>query len=935
MVQPPPKISLRERFNISRLAIKYSWLTVCFWLAVTVAGLLAFSSLKYALFPDITFPVVVVNAKAPLETALETEAQVTKLIEEPLQSLKDLDELYSSTYPGQTAITLLFYPGRSLESSTDKVKTALEQLPLPPEATFEVIPFNLNESTAISYAIKSDSKTLKELTKIAKEQIIPPITQLPGVLKVNLLGNAKKTSASQNSSSQLDNPPTLVRFNGQNALAFQVLKRSEANTLEVVSQVEKAVQKLQADVPEVQLVLAQTQADYIREATQATIDALILGIIFAILVIFPFLRNFQATLITALAIPISLLGTFIFMALFGFNLETITLLALALVIGIIVDDAIVEVENIARHIEAGETPQQAAILATREIGLTVSASTLTIVAVFLPVALMDGAVGKFFKPFGLTVSAAVLTSLLVARTLSPVLAVYWLKLRKNRRAQEQLRNGEIERGRDGEMGKFPNSSLPITNHYRNLLHWSLHHRIIVVGLAIFSLIAGIALIPLVPKGFIPKLDRGEFNIVYTIPLPKLPSRFKSANPTEEQEGKEKSPDETASVLGEGAFDWLTDLAKSPTRLLLRKSRKVGKQIEEVVLAEPEVESVFTIAGVKGEPTKGKLYVKLKSNASGAGFPGRQLSTAEVQDKLRAALPTLPGVSINIEDIQFVSTESEKNLQVTLVGDDLEALSNTAQELKTRIEKLPGFVDVTVTGYENKADTLVKIERLNGQRAVYFSANLSQGQGLGDATAQVVTVAQSVLADGVSLELWGDSAHSSEVLESFAGTLGLSVICMLLLLILPFGRLLEPIVVGLSLPLSIVGAMLALLVTQSDFGLISLIGLIFLLGLLDKNAILLMDYANQLRKSGLSRTEAILETGVVRLRPILMTTVSTILGMLPIALGFGAGAELRQPMAVTIIGGLITSSLLSLIVVPVLYTLLDDVWSKVFRNRRFG
>ncbi|NER97984.1 MAG: efflux RND transporter permease subunit, partial [Symploca sp. SIO1B1] len=193
------------------------------------------------------------------------------------------------------------------------------------------------------------------------------------------------------------------------------------------------------------------------------------------------------------------------------------------------------------------------------------------------------------------------------------------------------------------------------------------------------------------------------------------------------------------------------------------------------------------------------------------------------------------------------------------------------------------------------------------------------------------VAQDILPDGVEIDLKGDSARIGSIFGSFAGTLALSVICMLSLLLLVFGRLLEPLVVGLSLPLSIVGAMLALLVTQSDFGMISLIGLIFLLGLLDKNALLLMDYANQLRKSGLSRTEAVLETGVVRLRPIMMTTASTILGMLPIALGLGAGSELRQPMAVAIIGGLITSTLLSLIVVPVLYTLLEDLWLKVFKR----
>ncbi|NES86726.1 MAG: efflux RND transporter permease subunit, partial [Moorea sp. SIO2B7] len=754
-----------------------------------------------------------------------------------------------------------------------------------------------------------ERKKLRELTTIAKEKIIPSITSLPGVLKVNLLGEASPQEEENNNSS-INNPPTLVGFNGENAIAFQVVKRGDANTLEVVSRVEETIQKLQGDLPEVKLILAETQANYIGEATQATIDALIFGIILAILVIFPFLRNFPATLITALAIPISLLGTCIVMKVSGFNLETITLLALALVIGIIVDDAIVDVENISRHIEKGEKPRKAAILGTDEIGLTVSASTLTIVAVFLPVAFMGGTIGQFFKPFGLTVSAAVVTSLLVARTLSPVLAIYWLKPPKRNKKES-----DREISQEVEAYTLTNSKKLnfFTKKYRNLLHWSLYHRKLVVGIALLSFISGIALIPLIPKGFIPKLDRGEFNIVYTTPLPKLRS---TNNPVVAPEKvKEQNTSNT------GAFDWLNDLAKSPTRLLLRKTRREGKKLEEVVLASPEVESAFTIAGLRGEPNKGKIYVRLKSD--------RQFNTAQVQEQLRNALPKLPGVKTSIEDLKFVDTGDEKPLKIALLGDNLETLSSAAQEIKTRIEKMPGFVDVTATEEEDPSESFAKIEHQNGNRVAYISANLSQGQALGDATEKVVAIAQSILPPGVTIDLEGESAHSRGVLRNFSSTLALSVTCMLLVLVLLFGRLLEPIVVGLSLPLSIVGAMLALLITQSDFGMISLIGLIFLIGLLDKNALLLMDYANQLRKSGLSRNEAILETGVVRLRPILMTTTSTILGMMPIALGLGAGAELRQPMAVAIIGGLITASLLSLIVVPVLYTLLEDWWITIF------
>jgi multidrug efflux pump subunit AcrB len=286
------------------------------------------------------------------------------------------------------------------------------------------------------------------------------------------------------------------------------------------------------------------------------------------------------------------------------------------------------------------------------------------------------------------------------------------------------------------------------------------------------------------------------------------------------------------------------------------------------------------------------------------------------------------VEVSVEDLQFIEQESTKPLKIALLGDDLALLAENAQKIQASLAKLPGLADVTATEGNNQAGEIVEIQRHNGQRAAFISANLQEGKALGDATQEAVAIAQSLLPDDLTLDLGGDSENSSDVLGSFAGTLALSVVLMLLVLILVFGSLIEALVVGLSLPLSIVGAMVALLCTQSEFGIISLIGLILLLGLLDKNALLLMDYAKQLRRGGMERTEAIVNTGLVRLRPILMTTASTILGMVPIALGLGAGAQLRQPMAVAIIGGLLTSTLLSLIVVPVLYTLLEDGWLRL-------
>ena len=862
-------LSLRERLNISRLAIAYPWLTLGFWLAVSVAGILAFSSLKYALFPDITFPVVVVNASAPplapLSTALDTEAKLTQLLEQPLSVL--VDDFRSSTYRGQTVISLSFPVGANLDVSSRKVEAALKRVVLPAGAALKVMGLNLNESSAVSYAIESSTQNLSQLTKLAQAQILPSVSRIPGVLRVVLLGANADSRSFPAGRPPSDQSPTqsAVRFNGRDALAFEVIKKGSANTLEVVSQVEKEVARLRLVLPDVQLNLAATQAEYIREATQATVEALVLAVVLAVVVIFPFLKNWQATLISALAIPTSLLGTFIVMAVCGFNLETITMLALVLVIGIIIDDAIVDVENIARHIEAGEPPRKAAISATSEIGLTVTAATFTIVAVFLPVGLMGGVVGQFFKPFGLTISAAVIASLLVARTLSPLLASKWLKPKAV-----------------SDKGQWTG----VYERYRDTLSWSLKHRRIVLGLAILSLVVGIELIPLIPKGFIPKLDRGEFNIVYT------------------------------------------SAADTP----LSQSLSYAQTLERSVLSSPQVQTVFaTVGSSQGEPNKGNLYVKLRRD--------RIIRTPELQDQLRRQLPTISGVTTSVEDIKFVDTGDEKPFQVALLGDDLTALDRTAKQLKERIQHLPGFVDVTATGVGKglnsnpTPDQIFEVEHLNRRRVAYVSANLDQNLTLGQATDRVVKEAKTLLPAGISLSLGGDSARSGEVFGSFGTTLGLSVLCILVVLILLFQSWVAPLVIICALPLALVGAMIALFVTRSELGMISVIGIIFLLGLTNKNAILIVDYINQLRHTGLSRTEAILQAAPLRLRPILMTTAAAILGMLPIALGLGAGSELRSPMAIAIIGGLVASTLLSLVVVPVTYALLDDWWLFVFQRKR--
>ncbi len=869
---------MKKSFNISGNAIRYPRQVIAFWLGVIVAGILAYSSLKYALFPEISYPVVVVIAqKSSLSTTTNTEAQLTNPIEKSLKNLANVKQIYSTSYPGSATISILFTPGTVLETSTKQTKDILA-----PYRGFDlkVVALNLNESPVISYALTSNGIDPQKLREIAQKELIPNLEKVEGVLKVNLLGDSNIKNIHKKDSSYLKNKyPSLVHFQGKTALALEVVKKSNANTLDVVNLTQREVQNLKRKYQDIDFNLAETQDKYIKAATRATVDELILAVLLAIGVIFLFLRSIRATIIPALAIPTSLLGTFIVMAAFNFNLETLTLLALTMVIGIVVDDAIVDVENIARLIEQGEDTRSAVINGTNEIGLSVIASTLTIVAVFLPVGLMAGSVGKFFKPFGLTISAAVLFSLLVARTLTPVLCLKWLKPQVVK---------EVE--------------FPLIAVYERLLCWALAHRKTVMILALFSFLAGIAFIPFIPKGFVPILDHGEFNVMYSTALPRV--SFKSFN-----------NDHSSNI----ALDWMDELAKSPETFLLRRTMAAGHKMEVEILNTPEIESAFTVAGINGQPNQGKIYVKMKQE--------RTKNTFEMQEYIREHLPHLKGVSFSVEDIPFVQTEANKQLQLAILGNNLKTLLEAAQNLKNQVIKISGFKDVALSNSALDAENPFKIEHLDGQRMIYLSSNLSSSLALEDATLKVEKLSQEILPKEITLQRWGNSADSSNVLISFGTTMVLSTILLLLVLFFLFGRLLEPIVIGLSLPLAIVGAMFGLWITRSDFGIISLLGLIFLLGLLSKNSILLLDYVKRLRESGMERKAAIIKSARVRLRPIVMTTAATILGMLPITLGIGAGAQLRQPMAVSIVGGLLTSTLLSLIVVPVLYTLLDDLWYK--------
>lgn len=822
---------MRSRYNISRIAIRFAFVTATVWLVIIIAGGIAFANLKYTLLPDFSIPLIVVDATvAGHLDASTTETRLTIPLEHVLAPAGST-LMRSTTKPGRTTIALSFDVGGTLEERRAAIDALLARGPIPAGAVVKSTSIDINANPVATYADSSDDETrLLVDAGILFRDAVPAFTAVSGVLRADLIG-ADKTTA--------------VRLNGHHAIMIRIVKKGGANTLEVAAAVDVVAARVRALLG-IPLQIAATQAPYIREASHATTDALGIAMALSVLVVFPFLRDVRATFISAIAIPVSLAGTAIVMALFHFNLESITLLALTLVTGVIVDDAIVDVENIERHIQSGESPRVAAERATDEIGLTVTGATFTIVAVFLPIAFMTGTLGQFFRPFGLTASAAVLTSLAVARTLSPMLAAFMLRPASG--------GAHVQRA---------------PRLYAAALHWSLQHRALVVSGAIVSFLIGLAIIPLIPKGFIPHLDRGQFQVTI---------RLKNAGATP-------------------VADAIAD----------------AQTIDAVIRRDPEVATVLAAVGDRGDPAVATLAVTLRH--------ARRAPTIVVENRVRAALPALANATTSVEDVPFVENGVTKPLRVTVSDPQLDVLARASANLARRLTSQKGFVDVSAGGLEFAGGVPTLITREDGKQVVDVDADLV-GVNIGDATGRVDTIARAILPKSSHYVFAGEAGDTITTFGSFGVTLGLSTLSIIVVLWLLFRGWRAPLVIVVALPLSVVGALFALFVTRTDFGLISLMGVIFLFGLVNKNAILLVDAIVQRRRAGMERVAAILEAGSRRFRPIVMTTFATILGMLPIAVGFGAGSELRAPMAIAIIGGLISSTVLSLVVIPVAYTFVD-------------
>jgi HAE1 family hydrophobic/amphiphilic exporter-1 len=772
---------------------------------------------------------------------------------------------------------------------------------------------------------------------------------------------------------------TISRYNGVASVAVGIQKQSGTNTVEVIDRIKKELEEITRTLPNgMNLAIAFDQSNFIKQSIGEVQHHLIYGGFFAILAVLLFLRNFRTTIISALAIPASVISTFAIMNAFNFTFNNMSMLALSLSIGILIDDAIIVIENIERHIGDGMTPKEAAFFATSEIGLAVSATTLAIIVIFIPVAFMKGIIGRFFFQFGMTVVFAVMVSWFVSFTLTPMLASLYLKGRDSTRKPVKLPSCAervMERCRVSHrlrmLSEFLEASYErLEGRYRGVLIWALAHRMKVFVFAGAMFVLGLCFMFFIGKEFAPSEDQSRFVIRLQTPI-------------------DYSVDEVDHM---------------------------NRKAEEVVREFPEVRSVlYTQGGGRTRETnKANLSVNLVPKSK------RSKSQEEIKAEVRRALRKIPGLKASVENISMIGGgQRQVAIMYSIRGLELDKLEAYTRDIRERFGKLPGIVDldtslekgkpevrvfidrdkaadlgidvatvaetanfllsgeVEVTKFKDEArgrryDVRVRlnpenrtnpedigqiyvrskegrlvmlsniislkegggasiINRVDRQRAVTLFANLER-KPLGQARWELDDISSKVLTAGYSGSYKGqaDTMKESFGYLLFAAILG--IIMAYMVLAAQFESFAHPFTVLLSMPFSLIGAFGALFVTGKTLNIFSIIGLILLMGLVKKNAILLVDYTNILRDRGASRRDALLEAGPVRLRPILMTTFAMIMGMMPIAIGIGEGAETRSPMALATIGGLITSLLLTLIVIPVTYDLFDEIKERYFPNK---
>ncbi|MBE0613587.1 MAG: efflux RND transporter permease subunit [Burkholderiales bacterium] len=1026
----------------TRISIKNPVFATMMMAAFLVLGLFAYQRLAVEQFPDINFPVVVVQTQYPGASPESVESDISRKIEEAINTISGIKTLSSRSYEGLSVVIAEFDlsvdPGVAAEDVREKVavvKIGFRKEVKEPRVTR----FNPDDLPIVSLALQSESRPLREITTLADQVVKKRIETARGVGQITLVGGVKreiqiflKPAEMESLSVGIDQVIAAVRsenqelpagavttrdsemlvqvqgrivrpdefnriivarrgaqpvflsqvatvvdgqeeeesaalVNGKRVVSLDIVKSQSANTIDTVDNVMRVVAALKSQLPaDVRLEVVRDTSRGIRNSVNNVRHTLLEGAALTILVVFLFLNSWRSTVITGLTLPISLIGTFLVMYAAGFTINMLTLMAMSLCVGLLIDDAIVVRENIVRHLAMGKSHHDAALDGTQEIGLAVMATTFSIVAVFLPVGFMGGIIGRFFHQFGITVAAAVLLSMFVSFTLDPMLSSVWY---------DPAAHGVHGKGRFARMLNWNEQMIQrVSVRYSGLLSWSLAHRKSVIAIAFASFLGAFALVPKIGSEFVPEADLAEILVQMNTPV-------------------------GSSLL-----------------LTQNKVQQAGVALREF----PEV--IYTYATVNTGTTPGKNYATIFVRLVDRGE--RAANLKQLQKRMRERLQQIAGIEITNLGV-YAPVGSGKPLQVSVQGPDMAEIERLSREVRKIMGAIPGLVDIdsslkaakpTVavrvnrdlasdlgvgvgkigealrpllageaisswrapddenydvkvrlpkSGRENRGDlgriyiasnqagsdgspkmvalrqvaefvpTLgaTQINRKDLTREVLVTAN-ALGRPAGDLGKEIIAqLAKVPTQPGYRFVMGGSTKDIQETMGYALSALLLAVIFIYLILASQFGSFLQPVAIMMSLPLSLIGVLLALLIARSTLNIFSIIGFVMLMGLVTKNAILLVDFTNQLRASGRERAQAILEAGRIRLRPILMTTFAMVFGMIPLALGIGEGSEQRAPMAHAVIGGIITSTLLTLVVVPVIYTYLDDLatWAK----NRFG
>src|SRR5215204_1541970 len=1033
---------------LSDISIRRPVFATMMMVTLVVLGIVAYQRLSLDEYPDVTYPVIIVQTSYPGTSPEVMERQISRPIEQAVNTVQGIYEVSSTSLEGISIVRLQFNLGADVKGAQQDVQAKVSGIrrQLPPDIDEPVVRhFDPNDSPIISIAAQSTERPLREITDMADETIVTRLQAVPGVGAVNRTGGSARVirvqldPAAMNSyrvspqqvmqALQRENQEVpagrddygeierLVRLTGRiidprqfanivvsvrnnvpirisdigtvidgdadkrtaaeidrnPAVSIEILKISGANTVDVADSVRAAVADLQRQLPtDVTLRVTKDDSRRIRESLLDVQVSLVLGAILTIAIIYLFLNSWRSTVITGLALPISIISAFFIMWVMDFTINTMTLLALSLAIGLLIDDAIVVRENIVRHMEMGKDHYTAARDGTSEIGLAVFSTTLAVVAVFVPVAFMGGMIGKIFFQFGVTVAFAVLVSLFVSFTLDPMLSSVWYDpdVEHGKKADKAHGGAHVARRVRSPVRRvaiaFNNWFERMSDHYPAALKWALHHRPAVMAVAVVSIVAAGIIIPRLGFTWMPDANSDDFSVGFRT-APGSTLDYTLGKGREISDFLRKHPDVEYTYLtagggfrgtpNQGSVNAQLQPHDKRDRTLTEIQNQLRGQLRQITGVSASINQTSSIFGGRGQP--------IRVNIQGPEQSRLKIAAGRVYE----AMKQIPGVaeptSSDQGDIPQLDVSVDRQL-AWAAGLGINAIGTTLQPLfsgtrATRWEDPQGYqhdvivvypdslrksaadvanIPISSTNLDANGQPAIvplsqvadvrsgvgpqQIERRQLERQINISAGVIPGYPLGDVAAAVKASIDSLgLPPGYHAVFTGDVQNLNDTKGYVAEALILAVVFIYLILASLFGSFLQPLAIMLALPLSFIGVALALLLTKGNMNVMSMIGIIMLMGLVTKNGILLVDFTNQQREHGGDREHAILTAARTRIRPIIMTTFAMVFGMIPLALAIGAGAEQRAPMARAVIGGLVTSTLLTLFVVPVMYTLLDD------------